>query len=148
MVEHITLAEAHARFKAQGVSNNKHVAFVCPICGTVQSMASLIAAGVKPDVVETVVAFSCEGRFTRAGPWPSSKDQSAKARERRKVRGCDWTLGGLLRLHELEITFPDGAEPRPTFVIATPEQARELEREMTSRPQAEPKAGEGEASDG
>jgi hypothetical protein len=112
-------------------------------------MASLIAAGVKPDVVETVVAFSCEGRFSRAGPWPSSKDQSAKAGARRKVRGCDWTLGGMFQLHELEITFPDSTEPRPTFVIATPEQARELEREMTSRPQAEPKPNDPwEASDG
>jgi hypothetical protein len=133
MIERITLEEAHARFKAQGVSENKHVAFVCPICGTVQSMASLVAAGVKPDDVETVVAFACEGRFTRAGPWPSSEDQSTKARERRKIRGCDWTLGGLFRLHELEITFPDSTEPRPSFVLATPEQAAELEAAMTGR---------------
>lgn len=129
--ERITLEEAHARFKAQCVSENKHIAFVCPICGTVQSMASLIAAGCKPDKVEGYVGFSCEGRFTRAGPWPSSEDQSTKARERRKVRGCDWTLGGLLHLHELEIAFPDTAEQRMSFVIATPEQAQELEAWLT-----------------
>lgn len=145
MRERITLAEAHARFKAQGVSDNSHVAFVCPICGTVQSMASLIAAGCKADDVEQRVAFSCEGRFSGAGPWPSDKDKSAKAKKRREVRGCDWTLGGLLHLHELEIEFPDSAEPRPTFVIATPEQAKELERRMTAA--AESKAG-GEQSEG
>jgi hypothetical protein len=126
-MERITLEEAHARFKAQGVSSNRHIAFVCPICGTVQSMASLIAAGCEPDKVEGYVAFSCEGRFTRAGPWARSTDKSAKARDRREVRGCDWTLGGLLSLHKLEITYPDSTEPRPAFVIATPEQAQALE---------------------
>jgi hypothetical protein len=137
MMERITLAEAHTRFKAQGVSDHKHIAFVCPICGTVQSMASLIAAGANPETVERFVAFSCEGRFSNVGPWPSDKDGSAKAERRRAIRGCNWTLGGLLRLHRLEIELPDSAEPRPTFVIATAEQAQELERLMTAKAEAE-----------
>lgn len=141
MAERITLDEAHVRFKAQGVSGNQHVAFVCPICGTVQSMASLIKAGCEPDQVEAFVAFSCEGRFSKAGPWPSERDKSAKAESRRKVRGCDWTLGGMFHLHELEIAFPDSAEPRMSFVIATPEQAAKLEALMTEDPP-------GRASDG
>lgn len=132
MRERITLAEAHARFKAQGVSGDKHIAFVCPICGTVQSMASLIAAGCKAEKVEGYVGFSCEGRFSGAGPWVSEKDKSDKAEKRRAIRGCDWTLGGLLHLHELEVVFPDRAE-RPTFVIATAEQAQELERLMAAK---------------
>jgi hypothetical protein len=128
MVEQITVEELHARFKAQGVSAREHVAVVCPICATVQSMTSLIRAGGQPDKVENSLGFSCEGRITGAGPWPSSKDRSAKARKRREVRGCDWSLGGLFRIHKLEV-MSDG-KAHPFFELATPEQAQALEAQM------------------
>lgn len=132
-IERIPLSEAHNRMKAQGVPSN-HIAFACPICNTVQSMASLVKAGVAEEKVEQFIAFSCEGRWTSAGPWPSDNDKSAKAKTRRKVRGCDWTLGGLFQVHSLEIVFP-GDEPekdraRPTFRICTPEEAQALHRLM------------------
>lgn len=97
MVEQITVAQAHERMKAQGVSGREHVAFVCPICSTVQSMTSLLRTGAPAEKVENYLGFSCEGRFSDAGPWPHSKDKTAKAKARREVRGCDWTLGGFLR---------------------------------------------------
>lgn len=125
-MERISVDEFHQRIKAQGVSNQNHAAFVCPICKTVQSMASLTRAGAEPEKAEMLIAFSCEGRLTNAGPWPSDKDKSAKAKSRRKVRGCDWTLGGLFRLHELEVITPDG-KAHPRFVLATPDQAQQLE---------------------
>ncbi len=103
----------------------EHLALVCPICGTVQSMASLIKAGAPADKVDGFFGFSCEGRFTRAGPWPAQSAQTQAAKQRRLVRGCDWTLGGLLRLHQLEVMTEDGV--RPCFVLATPEQARALQ---------------------
>ena len=59
----ITVVEAHERMKAQGV-DRADIAFVCPVCGTVQSMRSLIAAGAPPEKAETYVGFSCEGRFS------------------------------------------------------------------------------------
>jgi hypothetical protein len=128
-IEKIAVAELRARMKAQGVSSNKHVAFKCPICATVQSMASLERAGLPADNCESIIAFSCEGRVSGAGPWPSEKDHSAKAVNRRKVRGCDWTLGGLLRLHELVVVLENGREC-PSFVLATAEEAQALERLM------------------
>lgn len=121
----ITLAEAHARMKAQEVKSPRHFAFRCPVCGTVQSMASLVAAGADPARVERSIAFSCEGRFRDSGPWPGDKDKSRKAAERRKVRGCDWTLGGLFSIHKLEIEYPDG-KVSPSFEIASPEEAMAL----------------------
>lgn len=127
--ESITVEEAHRRMKAQGVSSNKHVAFVCPVCGTVQSMASLVAAGCPKDKVESYIGFSCEGRWTGAGPWPSGGDRSAKGL-RRTYPGCDWTLGGLFRIHRLEVVMPDRAEPQPCFEIASPEQAQALEAQL------------------
>lgn len=123
-VERITLEEAQKRMQAQGQPRD-HIAFVCPICSTVQSMASLKRVGVPEDKVEDFIGFSCEGRWTSAGPWPSDKDKTAKAKKRRMLRGCDWTLGGLFRLHNLEVVMPDGKE-RVNFEIATADQAAEL----------------------
>jgi hypothetical protein len=122
-IERISHEEFLQRLKTQGVSR-EHLALVCPICGTVQSMASLIKAGAAPDKVDGDFGFSCEGRFSRAGPWPSVSAETEKAKQRRLVRGCDWTLGGLLHLHRLEVMTADG--PRPCFELATPEQALEL----------------------
>ena len=128
-MEKITRQEAIARFKCQGVESHRDYATVCVICGTVQSMTSLVRAGAEKDKVGCFFGFSCEGRFTKAGPWPSPTDKSAKAKKRRTVRGCDWTLGGLFTLHKLEVIQDDGGE-RPCFEIATPEQAQQLAREM------------------
>jgi hypothetical protein len=126
-MEVIDVPEFHARLKAQGVSNSNHACLICPICKTPQSMASLIAAGATPEQAERIIGFSCEGRLTNVGPWPSDKDNSKKALVRRKVRGCDWTLGGFFRLHDLEVQTEDG-EKHPRFVVASAEAAQELER--------------------
>lgn len=124
IIEKIDLAEFHRRLKSQGVSGREHAAVVCPICGTVQSIASLITAGATLDDAETMAGYSCEGRISNAGPWPSEPTP-----ERRAKRGCDWTLGGLLRFHVLEVEFPDG-KSHPAFAPATAEQAQALESEM------------------
>lgn len=131
MVERITVEQARERFREQGVSSERHIAFLCPICGTVQSMASLVAAGAKPESVERYVGFSCEGRFSGAGPWPRPTDKSPKAVTRRATRGCDWTLGGLFSLHKLEVTTADG-KVQPSFEIARPADAQSLEAEAPS----------------
>jgi len=123
-VERISLRECHARMGAQGVPNN-HVAFRCPACGTVQSMASLVRAGVPENEVASVVGFSCEGRWTGAGAAPAASDTSPRAAARRSVRGCDWTLGGLFRIHALEVHFPSGGV-RMRFALASPEEAQAL----------------------
>lgn len=130
-MEKITVEEAHSRFRAQGVSAREHIAFKCVICGTVQSMASLIKAGCKPEQAENCIGFSCEGRFSDAGPWPSEKSRSKASIERRKVRGCDWTLGGFFKLHKLSVICEDGKES-PTFEIATAKEAQALEALMTN----------------
>ncbi len=131
-MERITIDELHSRFKAQGVSAREHIAFKCINCGTVQSMASLAKAGCPADETEKYVGFSCEGRFSNAGPWPGDKNKTEKAKARRKIRGCDWTLGGLFRLHHVEVVNADG-KPEPIFDIATPDDAQALEHLMAWR---------------
>ena len=111
----ITYTEFKADLMSQGVATRLDLAFVCPICGTVQSARDLIAAGAGDDFekVERYIGFSCVGRWTGAG---SPMKDSGKA--------CNWTLGGLLQTHKLEVITEDG-EKIPHFEIATPEQAQE-----------------------
>lgn len=112
----MTMDEFRAAIEAQGVPN-EHVAFRCPRCDTVQSMTSLVRAGAgeTPESVERFIGFSCVGRWTDAGsPAPNSRG-----------KGCDWTLGGLFRLHKLEVMTEDGTR-HPYFEVATREQAQAL----------------------
>lgn len=71
--------------------------FRCVACGHVQSHELAVAR--KPDIGDTSswIAFACEGRHNS------------------KV-GCDWTLGGLFQIHELEVV--DGVRIVPCFEFA------------------------------
>lgn len=117
-IECIDVSEFHRRIKAQGVSGRKHIAFICPMCRTVQSGASLIkaAAGNSMPEVERYLGFSCVGRFLDA----------ASPRKEPDGKPCNWTLGGLLRLHNLEIVDADGKH-HPHFEVASSEDAMKLE---------------------
>lgn len=111
----VTLEEFFAELKAQGVPR-RHLAFVCPMCKTTQSMDCLITAGAgkTEDDVDGYIGFSCVGRWTRAG----------SPRKQPDGKPCNWTLGGLLQLHDM-VVVKDGEE-RPHFASATPEQAQAL----------------------
>lgn len=111
----ITLAEFHAEVRAQDVPLHQ-VAMVCPVCKTVQCANDLIAAGAGQtfDEVEPFLGFSCVGRWTKAGPHQPGTPPG---------KGCDWTLGGLLRLHTLEVVTEDG-QRHPRFELATPAEAK------------------------
>ncbi|WP_337058180.1 VVA0879 family protein [Pseudomonas sp. USHLN015] len=110
----VTLDEYRSALKAQGVPR-EHMAWRCPMCSTVQSAADLIAAGVgdKFEAVELYLAFNCVGRYTGAGSPSEMKGQG---------KGCNWTLGGLFRMHELEVVTEDGKR-YPQFEPASPEEA-------------------------
>lgn len=111
----ITVEEFHGELRAQGVSGPEHLAFRCPRCRTIQSARDLIVAGAGADfeAVERVLAFSCVGRWTGAGPARTAPDGMP----------CDWTLGGLFRLHELEVVTPEG-ERCPRFEPVSPAEAQ------------------------
>ncbi len=112
----MTVDEAWAELQRQGVPK-EHMAVVCPMCGTVQSPASL-AAAMKCDknAVLKYWGFSCVGRFTGAGsPLPDIEPG----------HGCNWTLGGLLSCHKLEIIDGQGRR-RPHFELASPDDAKAL----------------------
>lgn len=114
-IRKMTVPELHAAFKAQGVSAREHVACKCVMCGTVQSLDDFVRASGEPaDVVEKFFGFSCIGRFTGAGEHKRGTPPG---------KGCNWTLGGLLRLHTLVVVTEDGKE-HPFFELATPEEAQ------------------------
>lgn len=110
----LTLDELRAELAAQSVEP-LDFAFKCPQCSAVQSARDLIAAGAGEtfEEVEKYLGFSCVGRWTGAG----------SPRRPADGRPCNWTLGGLFRVHELEVETPDG-EKHPLFAPATPEEAQ------------------------
>ena len=91
VMETMTLEEFKTAIKSQGKKRIEDVTFRCPSCKTLQSAQDLIDAGAGKtmDDVEKYLAFSCVGRWD-------------------KNKGCDWTLGGLFQIHELEVVTPDG----------------------------------------
>lgn len=101
----ISMDEFKARLEAQDVPS-EHFAFRCPHCGHIQSPASLVQYMEGKDAGNTAYCC-CEGRFNSGGP------------------GCDWTLGGMLRIHTLEVITDDG-HVVPVFEPATPEEALAL----------------------
>lgn len=124
----ITLDEFLREVRAQGVPQ-EHIAFRCVICSTVQSATDLMRAGAGKtfEDVEKYLGFSCVGRWTGAG---SHREGAASG------RGCDWTLGGLLGLHQLTVVTPDG-QKHPRFELATPKEAKD---HMAAMRQAEGEA--------
>lgn len=118
----LSLAEFHAACKAQAPSSDL-IVFRCPMCKTLQTGRDLIAAGAGADfdAVEKYLGFSCIGRFVNAKPSRSKPDG----------KPCDWTLGGLFQLHEMEVVTPDG-EHHPRFELASREEADAYREEKTS----------------
>lgn len=122
-MEKLSPEEFRALLKAQGVAPLDY-AFRCPLCGTVQSARWLIKAGAGKDfdAVNGCVGFSCVGRYT------GKKSPSV---EQGEGHGCNWTLGGLLSLHELEVIKPDGVS-HPRFEPASAAEALALAEIMRS----------------
>lgn len=112
----MTQAEFHDEAKRRFGDNPRDWKFVCPACGTVQSVQeltdALVAAGKPPEDVELYIAFSCIGRFT------GQRDEGIAAHGcgEKWDKGCNWTLGGFFQIHTLEVTMP-GGKNRPTFEL-------------------------------
>lgn len=119
----MTLAEIRETLNSQGVPS-EHRAFKCPMCHTVQSSADFVAAGVGPDYdsVKRKVGYGCIGIFTGAG----SPSQSTPG------QGCNWTLGGALKMHTLEIIDDEGGR-HATFEPATAEEAQAHYRKLVGQ---------------
>ena len=111
----LTIPEFRAELKAQGVPDVTHAAVKCPICATVQSIADFVAAGATEAEAAKAIGWECIGRYTGAGPFKQSW--------RKQAKGCDWTLGGFLQFHDLEVIDELG-KAHPRFEPATPAEAQ------------------------
>ncbi|MDE2101110.1 MAG: hypothetical protein KGL39_27935 [Patescibacteria group bacterium] len=105
------LAEGEKRFGKRA----RDWRFVCPACGTVQSVQQYLDAGLSKERVHAVMAYSCVGRYTGQG----DQGIAAKARGETWTQGCNWTLGGLFQIHTMEVLFENGKR-RPVFEFAEP----------------------------
>jgi hypothetical protein len=109
----MTQAELVAELRQRFGDDARQWTFICPICKTRQNANDFFATGqFKPGTgeVNKYLGFSCIGRFTGAGPHKPGRAPG---------RGCDWTLGGLLQVHELEIILPNGKRS-PAMEMAAP----------------------------
>lgn len=99
------------------------IVFRCPACGCLQTAQELMqaGAGISFDAVERYLGFSCIGRFTGAG----------SPREKADGLPCNWTLGGFLQIHELEVVTPDG-KSHPHFALATRQEAEAHRAKLAS----------------
>lgn len=112
MAERISHDAFLRRLAAQDVERH-HYAFRCVHCGHVQPPESMRQrCGLDDDKIERAVFFACEGRFN-------------------PDYGCNWTLGGLLQIHTLEIEADDGTIT-PAFEPATPEEAQTLKAQISA----------------
>lgn len=113
-VQRITHAEFVAEAQARFGEDSKQWRFVCPRCGHECPVQAWKDVGAPAGAV----AFSCIGRYTGIN---RPKDGGP----------CDWTLGGLFRIHRLVVVLEDGTE-QPAFELAprpldkTPPSAREV----------------------
>lgn len=109
MVEIVThkewLAKADELFGKD--SAGKDWRFVCVNCGNVQSATSMVEHNPELDIEDLAnsVYFSCEGRLTEG-------------------RGCNWSLGGLFRIHKREVVTED-REHIPVFLFDGEQEAPE-----------------------
>lgn len=116
MKREIRLKQFKEMLKAQGLPK-EDMAFVCPVCKTVQSARDLIAAGAGKTLeeVEPFAGVRCVGRWTGIGPHKLDREPGW---------GCDWALDRLLKLDGgVDVVTPDGGI-YPRFEPATPEQAK------------------------
>ena len=99
-METVTVQQFYEMIRSQG-KPIEEVTFQCPMCGTLQSAQDLIAAGAGEnfDKVEMYLGFSCLGRWTHHKTPGETKGQGI---------GCNWTLGGLFRLHTFEVVDTSG----------------------------------------
>lgn len=102
------------KLREQGVDRIDY-AFICPLCGTVQSARDLIQAGAGKtfEEVEKLIGWDCVGRYSGA-PAPRKLPDG---------KPCNWTLGGLLKLHTLEVEASDGKR-HPFFEPTSPIRAQ------------------------
>lgn len=97
-----TVSEATFRkeIRAQGVPTEQ-ITMKCANCGLLHCAQDLLDAGAAENLEDVFkyLGFSCVGRWSKAV-------------------GCDWTLGGLFKIHDYEV-IPDEEseeeEPQPMF---------------------------------
>lgn len=92
------LAEGKSLFPGKSM---KEWIFVCPRCKTPQSGTDFEKAGMDYETASKYIAFSCIGRFVRG-------------------KGCDWTLGGFLHIHTLEVIVEETGSHQSLFEFQKP----------------------------
>ena len=78
--------------------DSKEWKFVCPSCGHIQSIKSVLEHNPSLDSndIQNWIHYNCEGRINEG-------------------EGCVWTLGGLFHIHKLEVIYQEKTIPSFEF---------------------------------
>jgi hypothetical protein len=98
-------------------TDKKKWKFKCPVCGNAQSIEDFEKLGMSAKEAADYVYFSCIGRWSKGKIGTMMK----------KGKPCDYTLGGLFKLGELEVIGEDGSKGQ-LFEFADDNAMRELEK--------------------
>lgn len=122
----LTLAQFDAEKAGQDMPA-EHVATMCPACGTVQSVASLLLAGsIGRNAARLSVGYACEGLLRGAGPAVAGRPAIDGA------RGCNFMLDFSSRRQRLEVWTAHG-QWTPHFELASPADAQALRAAVLAR---------------
>ncbi|HBZ67561.1 MAG TPA: hypothetical protein DEO70_12055 [Bacteroidales bacterium] len=94
--------------KARFGDDPKLWAFKCPACGNIQTIQDFLDHNIETP--EKKVYFNCIGRYING-------------------IGCNWSLGGLLKIHTC--TVIKDAQPFPVFKMATIDESEERNKALT-----------------
>lgn len=104
--------------------NPKDWAFVCPVCGTRQTIRDFEEHTDLPEnEIEDVIAFSCIGRWARGGCEHPGLGPSGRVRDDgggKAAMGCDYAGGGLFQLNPTAILFNGEIHRRFAFAESAP----------------------------
>lgn len=106
MIEY-TKEEFLAEGKKLFGKSKKKWRFVCPVCGFIQTAEDLVSVGAGK-AIEDVLGYwgySCVGRWHKKGK--SGFKDPEKKKGWKKEYGCDYTVGGLFKLHQIEVSYTD-----------------------------------------
>lgn len=84
----LTHSEWHTEATRRFGDDHRAWRFRCPRCGNIQSIASVLEHNPSLKDPSNWIYVSCEGRHVPG-------------------HGCDWTLGGLFKIHTVEVVVDD-----------------------------------------
>lgn len=112
----LTLEQWHAEASGRYGDDPNRWRFACPMCGHVQTRQDFLDMGMKGDLADQLLGFSCIGRYRTTDP----EADVAECGEFDRGYGCDYVGDRGQNCSPVTILVGGPGELRPTFEFALP----------------------------